>query len=105
MAVIPEETVRKYVRIDEGSDDAEVLASIEEAAEDFVVNATRRSRDELLALGGGSRFPKPIEQAILMITADWYDKRSATTMQQAHAVPLGVTALIRQYRSFKRVKR
>lgn len=99
--MIPIDTVKQYVRLDDEAETG-ILETIEAAAEDFVIRATGHTREELEAMSSdGQSLPMQLQQAILMVTADWYDKRSATTMQQAHTVPLGVTALIRQFRTFK----
>lgn len=95
--LIPEELVRKYVRLDSGSEDGDTLADIQESAEAFVVGATQRGADELLEEGGGT-LPPMLRQAVYMLVDDWYNKRSATTLQQAHEVPFGVWTLIKQYR-------
>lgn len=91
------ELLKKHVRADDFSDDDEYLAHLMGTAEDFVRTSTNRSEEELLELGGGE-WPKPLQQAALLIAGHWYNQREAVSGVQMAEVPYTMQALIKPYR-------
>lgn len=91
------ELLKKHVRADDFSDDDEYLAHLRDAAEAFVRTSTNRSEEELLELGGGE-WPKPLQQAALLIAGHWYNQREAVSGVQMAEVPYTMQALIKPYR-------
>ena len=80
------------------SDDDQYLAHLLEAAEQYVTEATNRSSDELLAMGGGEHLPATLQQAVLLIAGHWYNQREAVSGVQMAEVPYTLQALIKPYR-------
>jgi len=55
--------------------------------------------DMLAGYGAASAVPPPLKQAILMLTAHWFDNREAVAFgEQVNLLPMGVEALITPYR-------
>lgn len=97
--IVDLELVKKQVRADEFADDDALLQSYTEAAEEYVINGTRRTLDELKAMSAdGMSFPKPLEQAVLMLVGHWYNQREAVTGIQMREVPYTFQALVLPYR-------
>jgi len=98
MAAVDLALFKKHVRADDFADDDEYLAHLLETAEDAVIAATNRSREELAQMGDGTGVPTPIRHAILMLGAHWYNQRESVSGVQMHAVPDSLQALIKPYR-------
>lgn len=97
MAVVSLELFKKHVRADDFSDDDEYLQSLLDTAEAHIIRETHRSVEELCELSGGD-FPCPLNQAIMLLAAHWYNQREAVSTTQMHAVPMGVQSLVKPYR-------
>ena len=78
-----------------GEDDT-YLQHLLDAAEEAVVNATHRKKDELLSMGDGA-FPAPITQAVLMLAGHFYEHRETSSAVAMHVVPYSLQALIEPY--------
>ena len=98
MATVKLELLKQHVRADDFADDDIYLAQLLEASEEYVVTATNRTSEELLALGGGSALPATLQQAVLMIAGHWYNQREAVSGVQMAEVPYTVQALIKPFR-------
>jgi uncharacterized phage protein (predicted DNA packaging) len=98
MAEIPLALLKKHVRADDFNEDDEYLQHLLDTAEEWVVNATNRSREELSDMYNGMQLPRAIVQAALMLAAHWYNQRESVSGVQMHAVPDSIDALIKQYR-------
>lgn len=74
------------------------------AAHDVVLPApedvmTGIAIDMLAGYGAANAVPLPLKQAILMLTAHWFDNREAVAFgEQVQLLPMGVEALIAPYR-------
>lgn len=97
MSRISLELFKKHIRYDDVDADDEKLQSRLDAAEAYVINATNRSEDELVEMGGGETYPMPIVQVILMVAASFDEHTQAVTTQQLHANQLYM-AMLKQYR-------
>jgi len=97
MAIVTLELLKKHVRADEFSDDDAYLLHLLDAAERYVLDATGRTTDELLAAGGGT-IPTTLKHAILLIAGHWYNQREAVSGVQMSEVPYTLQALIKPYR-------
>ena len=97
MAAVDLALFKKHVRADDFADDDTYMQHLLDAAEEYVITATNRTEEELRARGGGS-VPKPIQQAIMMLAAHWYNQRESVTSVQMHEVPDSLSALIKQCR-------
>ena len=97
MAVVSLALFKKHVRADDFSDDDENLAHLIYAAEVSVITATKRTEAELTALNNG-KFPAPLQQAVMMLAAHWYNQRESVSTTQMHQVPDALQSLIKPYR-------
>lgn len=91
------ELFKKHVRADDFTEDDKYLQHLLDAAEESVVKATNRTREELEDMGGG-KLPTPIMQAVLMLGAHWYNQRESASTVQMHSVPDALSSLIKPYR-------
>lgn len=97
MAVVSLALFKKHVRADDFADDDVYLEHLLETAETVVVNYTNRSLSDLLESGMG-QFPKPLQQAVMMVAAHWYNQRESVSGVQMHEVPDALQALVKPYR-------
>jgi hypothetical protein len=101
--------VKAQTRVDFDAED-ELLTLYADAAEVAVVDATRRTGDELCQLGyaethddgmpeeaDAAHFPSRLKVAILLTAANWYRNREPVAGVQQHAVPYTLEALIKPY--------
>ena len=89
--------LKQHVIADDFSEDDQYLQHLLEAAEQYVCDATNRTTDELLKLGGEA-LPVTLQQAVLMIAGHWYNQREAVSGVQMAEVPYTLQALIKPYR-------
>lgn len=97
MAAVDLQLFKKHVRADDFADDDDYLSHLLETAEEAVVIATNRTRDELSAMGNGT-FPTPLKHAIMLLGAHWYNQRESVSTTQMLAVPDSLQALVKPYR-------
>lgn len=97
MSRISLDLLKKHVRYDDVDADDEKLQSRLDAAEAYVINATNRTEDELVQMGGGEAFPMPIVQVILMVAASFDEHTQAVATSQLHTNQL-YAAMLKQYR-------
>lgn len=97
MALVDLELFKKHVRADDFADDDEYLTHVLETAEVSVVTATNRTVEELKASNDGT-FPKPLQHAVMMLAAHWYNQREDVSTSALHTVPNSTMALIKPYR-------
>ena len=97
MASVDISLLKQHVRADDFSEDDQYLQHLLEAAEQYVCDATNRTTDELLKLGGET-LPVTLQQAVLMIAGHWYNQREAVSGVQMAEVPYTLQALIKPYR-------
>lgn len=89
---------KKHVYSDEYTEDDTLLQHYLNSAEEFAVGYTRRTSSELMEMGGGSSYPLPFVQAVLMLAGDWYNQREDTSTATLRPVPNGFRALVMPYR-------
>lgn len=97
MSAVNLELFKKHVRADDFSDDDVYLTHLLEVAEVAVINATNRTMEECVSLGGDT-LPAPLVHAIMMLGAHWYNQRESVAINQMHEVPDSLQALIKPYR-------
>lgn len=97
MATISLEYFKKWVRADDIDADDEVLQQCLDSAEAQVVEATNRTKEELLEKGGGESLPLALQVAVLSLAASWYRDPEAMSSVQMHVSPQ-FTAAIKRYR-------
>lgn len=97
MAVVSLALFKKHVRADDFADDDVYLEHLIETAEVSVINATNRTEQELTA-GNGGKFPTPLQHAIMMLAAHWYNQRESVSGVQMYEVPDSLQALVKPYR-------
>lgn len=87
--------LKSQTRCDDGNYNDSLLQRVLEDAEAFVILKTRRTGDELVAMGDGE-FPKPLRRAVLMLAAHWYanPEGAASAMQE---IPYGISATIKPF--------
>ena len=98
MATVDLELLKKQARADDFSDDDVYLQHLLDAAEEYVVAATKRTAGELKEMGADGKFPARLQQAIIMVAAHWYNQRESVSTTQMHAVPDSLQALVKPYR-------
>lgn len=91
------ELFKRHVRADDFTEDNEYLQYLLTTAEEAVVKATNRTREELEVIGGGS-LPCQLQHAVLMLGAHWYNQRESESAVQMHSVPNSLSSLIKPYR-------
>lgn len=97
MATVDIALLKMHVRADDFSDDDAYLQHLLDAAEQYVCEATNRTSEELVKLGGG-KLPVTLQQAVLLIAGHWYNQREAVSGVQMAEVPYTLQALIKPYR-------
>lgn len=98
MATVDLALFKQHVRADEFADDDEYLQHLLDAATESVIAATNRTEAELVERGKNGNLPTPIQQAILMLGAHWYNQRESVSTAQMHSVPDSLEALIKPFR-------
>ncbi len=98
MATVDLDLLKKHVRADDFTEDDEYLTHLLEAAETHICDATNRTSDELLELGGGESYPKDLVQAILLVAGHWYNQREAVASGTMTEVPYTINAIVKRYR-------
>lgn len=88
------ELIKAHSRIEYDCEDT-LLELYGEAAEETVLELTRRSYDDFLSEYG--EVPKAVVQASLMLVDVSYSQRSPVGVQQMHAVPYTFDLLIKPY--------
>lgn len=97
MGAVSLELFKKHVRADDFDDDDLYLEHLLETAEESVITATARTRDELTE-GGTVSLPAPLRHAIMMLAAHWYNQRESVSTVQMHEVPDALQSLVKPYR-------
>ena len=83
---------------DDFTADDTLLQHYLDTAEAFVIGYTHRTGAELIEMVGGSGFPLPITQAILLVGGDWYNLREDSAAVAMRPIPNGFRALVMPYR-------
>lgn len=99
LKVLTLEAIKTQCRIDPEEDYEDgILQIYGAAAEDMVFNMINRSFLECLdEWGSPDRFPAPLTAAMLVLTAQSYKYREATSPEAINKVPYGVTAMLSPY--------
>ena len=98
LRVVTLEEIKAQVREDFDGED-HLIETYGKAAESAVINATRRSFEELVAMGEkeGEKFPSMLKVAILMLAANLYKNREPQASVSQNIVPYGVDMYIKPY--------
>lgn len=88
---------KQHVRADDFADDDEYLQQCLDSAEEQVITATNRSKDNLKQIGGGN-LPKSIVQAILLVGGSLYDHRENDASANYTEIPWGAASIIKNFR-------
>lgn len=82
------------------ADDTEVyderLYDILDNAEQAIITWTDHSRDDVMLIPPEA-FPGELKEAILRLAATWFAQPEDTAPVQHHAVPFGITSLLKPY--------
>lgn len=97
MATTPLELLKKHVRADDFDTDDEKLQLYLDAAEEQVILATNRTKEELLGMGRDGQLPASLVQATLLMAASWYDNAEGIQSVQMHEMPYGVSSLVKPF--------
>lgn len=103
MPVVDLGLFKKHVRADDTDADDALLSQYLAAAEEQVITATNRTREELVEMGGGA-FPAMLVQAIMLLAASSYSTPENTAGVQYHELPWGAAALIKPFRKLAEEK-
>ncbi len=99
MALVDLTLFKQHVRADDFASDDAVLQFYLDAAVEAVITATNRTEAELLTMSDdGATLPKPLQQAVMMLAAHWYNQREAVSGTQMHEVPASLMALVKPFR-------
>lgn len=88
---------KMHVRADDFAADDIYLQHLLDTATVSVVTATNQSVEELTADCGGE-LPLPLQQAIMMLAAHWYNQRESSANVQMYEVPDSLQTLIKPYK-------
>ena len=98
MASVSLELFKQHVRADDFADDDLYLQHLLDTAETAIVNEI---------YGGNPPYPVfledaplPLQHAVMMLAAHWYNQRESVSTAQMHEVPGTLQALIKPYRKF-----
>lgn len=91
------ETFKKHVRADDFASDDDLLQLYLDTAVEAVARETHRSVEELCEMGGGE-LPLPIQQAVMLIAASWYNQREDVSSASMQCVPVSSRYLVSMYR-------
>ena len=86
--------VKAYCDAADFSDDDDLLADLQVAAETHVKDHLRRDLDVEMS----GVWPEPCLMAVKLLVAHWYLHREAVSEKAVQEVPLGVTRLLAPYR-------
>lgn len=93
------ELVKKHCVLDSYDGDDDLLTHYIESAEEHIITLTNRTLDELKQMSAdGVSFPKSLQQAVMLLAAQWYDQREADSRTKFEEMPNGLHALIKPYR-------
>lgn len=93
------ELFKQHVRADDFAADDALLCHYLETAEAHVIASTNRTATELLEMSGRpDALPLPLQQAVMMLAAHWYNQRESVGTVQMAEVPDGLQALVKPYR-------
>lgn len=96
MATVSLQLFKKHTNVDFDDDDT-LLQHYLDTAQSAVIRYTRRTSEELNAMGGGS-FPVELVQAIYTLGAHWYNMRESVSNVQMHEVPDSLQSLVKPFR-------
>lgn len=97
--IVSLDLVKKNVRADDLSEYDGLLQSLTDAAEEYIIRETNRTIPELMAESSdGNTFPLPLQQAVLMLVAHWFNQPEAVAGTQMVEVPYTIQALVLPYR-------
>lgn len=97
MAIVDLDLFKLHCRADDFTDDDAELEHVLQVAESSVIEATRRTKEELYAMGGGE-FPIKLKHAIMMWGAHLYAHPEGVDTLQLREVPYTLSAMIKPYR-------
>lgn len=96
MSAVDLELFKAHVRADDFSGDDVYLEHILAVSEEAIINATRRSYDELYDMGNGE-FPVSLKHAIMLMGGHLYNQREGVSTTQMHEVPDSLQALLKPF--------
>lgn len=88
---------KSWCRADDFSADDAVLEFCLEAAQEVALRLTARTKDEMLALGGGE-WPKDAWLAVMMLGAHYYNQPEAAAQSSQTEAPYSVQTLLKPFR-------
>nr|DAM83359.1 MAG TPA: Head Tail Connector Protein [Caudoviricetes sp.] len=95
LRIVSIEELKLQMRVDFADEDQSILL-YGCAAEDTVIDMTRRTLDELIEWDGRG-FPSPLKVAILMLASHFYRNREPVSSIAQNMVPLSVAILVKPY--------
>lgn len=110
LRVVTLDELKLQMRVDLEEEDS-IIEAYGIAAEDTVVNMTRRTLEELAVIGKEETtgevvteadvredFPSRLKIAVLMLAAHWYRNREPVATVAMNAVPYSLEVLVKPYR-------
>lgn len=87
--------LKRHLNIDFDDDDI-YLAQLGRSAISTILRMTRRTTEELLAIGNGD-FPINLQLAAMQLAAHWYRVRETVSSVHQTAVPFGTSLLVKPF--------
>lgn len=97
MGAVSLDLLKRHCRADDYDADDAYLSQLLATAEEQVLLMVNRARGEVEQLGD-SGWPLPLQQAVLMLAAHWFNQRESVSLSQMYEVPSGVEALTKPWR-------
>lgn len=94
MSQVTLDEIKRQCAAEDFTDDDVFLGELQEAAEEFVANYTRRDLDAEFP----GAWPKACCHAVKMLVAHWYGQREAVASGGEMTVPFGVRDLLAPHR-------
>lgn len=95
--------LRQHCRADDLPEDVDVavLRACAEDAAAYVRSFTCRTDEELSEMGGGD-WPRELRRAVLLVAAEWYDRREESAQGAVARIPDGFYRLCTPYRKLSK---
>ena len=101
MAYVDLELVKRHLNLESSfTEDDSYLESLIDAGEENVAKDLCVTVEELETIGGGSRIPAPLSQAIILTIGAFYSNRESVTNARLQELPRGVKYLTELYRNY-----
>ena len=88
--------LKKHIQVEDYDGDDDYLSHLLSVAQDYVINSTNRSYEELIVING--ELPVMLQEAVLLVAGHLYANREGVSKNNMIEVPYTIQALIKPYR-------